>query len=106
MKSVKITKTMLKDPETLLKRAGAVFGNQAFPSQVYMNDKDYSKLKKNLEKAFKKKYPFLVKRKIESSVGMALLNLGPVNLKKGIQEGYILVDDKTIESEIEKAKES
>ena len=103
MKSVKITKQMLKNPEVLLKKAGAVHGNQAFPSQVFMNDKDYKKLEKNLKQAFRKQYPFLVQRKIDSSVGMMLLNLGPVNLKNGIQEGYLLVDEHAIEAEIGKA---
>ncbi len=102
MKTVKITKSMLKDPETLLRKVGAVHDNQAFPGQVYMNQKDYQELRKNLTKAFKKEYPLLLKRKIESSVEMTLLNLGPVNLKRGIEKGYLLVDEDAIEAQIGK----
>lgn len=105
MKSVKITKTMLKDPALLLEKVGAVDGNQAYPSHVYMNDKDYRKLEQNLRKALRKEYPYLLKRKIDFSVGMTLLNIGPVNLKKGVQEGYLLVDERSIKKEIEKANQ-
>lgn len=102
MKSVKITK-MLTNPEVLLRKAGAVHGKQAFPSQIYMNDKDHNELRKNLEKAVKKQYPFLVKQKIDTSVGMTFLNLGPVNLKKDIEKGYLLVDNRGIKEKIQKA---
>jgi hypothetical protein len=101
MKAIKITKNMLKNPAVLLKKVGAVYENDAFPSYVYMNKSDYLKLKKNLIKAFKKEYPHAVKRKIQASVEMILLNLGPVNLKKGIEKGYLLVDDKAINNQIE-----
>jgi hypothetical protein len=106
MKTVKITKNMLKNPEVLLRKAGAVHGNQAFPSQVYMNEKDYSELRKNLTKAFKKEYPHTIERRIQASVEMVLLNLGPVNLKKGIEKGYLLVDERAIKEQIEKEQES
>jgi hypothetical protein len=101
MKAIKITKNMLKNPAILLKKAGAVYENHAFPSFVYMNKSDYLELKKNLIKAFKKECPYTIKRKIQASVEIILLNLGPVNLKKGIEKGYLLVDDKAINNQIE-----
>jgi hypothetical protein len=104
MKTVKITKNMLRDPEALLRKVGAVYEDHAFPSCVYMNESDYSELRKNLTKAFKKEYPHMIERKIQASVEMMLLNLGPVTLKKGIEKGYLLVDDKTIKKKIESLK--
>lgn len=93
MRPVKITQTMLKDVSVLLKKAGAVKGDQAYPSHVFMTEMDFETLRKNLEKTVKKQYPYLDKRRMVTTVGMELLNLGPVTLKKGIQRGYLLVDD-------------
>lgn len=106
MKTVKITKTMLKDPATLLRKVGATHEKQAFPSHVFMNEKDYQVLKTNLKKQFKKEYPFIKKEKIESSVAFELFNLGPVNLKKGIEKGYVLVNEAGINREIEEMKKT
>jgi hypothetical protein len=104
MKAVKITKSMLKSPETLLEKIGAVYEDLAFPSYVYMNEKDHSELEKNLLRVFKKKFPWKDKKQIKGMVETILLNLAPVSLKKGIQKGYVLVDEKAINEEIEKAK--
>lgn len=99
MRVIKITRSMLKDAETLLTKVGAINGINAYPYHVYMNKKDYIKLTKNVRAAFKKEYPYLVERKVQSSVAMYMLNLGPNELGLGIKEGYLLVDDKAIEQE-------
>lgn len=99
MKSVKITKKMLNDPAYLLEKCGAVNGGYAYPSRVYMNDSDYQILAKNLKKQYKKEKPYLSKKHIDLSAGVTLLNLGPVNLKKGIQKGFLLVDDHGIQKD-------
>lgn len=99
MKTIKITKKMFNSAEELLKSAGAVKGNRAFPYFVYMNPKDYKKLARNVKSAFRKQYPFLNTRKINSSTGMYLLNLGPTEVA-GIKEGYLVIDDKQINNAI------
>lgn len=97
LKSYKLTKKMMKDAEELLGSVGAIdkTKNQAYPYHTYMCPKDYKNLERNVRAAFKKKYPFLAAKKLEFSVGMHLLNLGPVELD-GIREGYILVDESAI----------
>lgn len=101
MRYVKITKRMLKDPETILRKAGAVHGKSAFPSYVYMNKNDYKQLEKNLTAYAKKLFgKSATERKIKFMVGMELLNLGPVVLDKGIEKGYILVNDEAIKESI------
>lgn len=100
MKTVKITKKMLQDPAYLLEKCGAVSGRNAYPGRVYMSDVDYQILTKNLKKQLKKEKPYLIPRRIDMSVGMILLNLGPVNLKKGIQKGFLLVDDHGIQKDM------
>ena len=99
MKTVKITKKMFNSAEDLLESAGAIKGNRAFPYFVYMSPRDYKKLARNVRAAFKKKYKFLSKHKIDSSTGMYLLNLGPTEVA-GVKEGYIIVDNKQIEAAI------
>jgi hypothetical protein len=96
LKAFKLTKRMLQDPAVLLTKVGAVKGQNAFPSAVFMNDKDYKTLTSNLKKQLKKEKPYLDKRRIETAVGMMLLNLGPVNLKNGVQQGFVLVDENRV----------
>ena len=101
MRYVKITKRMLKDPETILRKAGAVYKKQAFPSHVYMNKKDYEELEKNLTKYAKSLFgKNATEKRIKFMVGMELLNFGPVVLDKGIEKGYILVNDEAIQERI------
>lgn len=99
MKTIRITKKMFSSAEDLLEAAGAISGNRAFPYFVYMSPRDYKKFTSNIKKAFKKKYKFLSKHKIDSSTGMYLLNLGPTEVA-GVKEGYIIVDNKQIEAAI------
>lgn len=106
MKAFKLNKKMMSDPVALLRAVGAVNKElgTAFPSQVFMNKKDYSKLKNNVEKMFKKEIQELGgtrSKQYEFSVGLYMLNYAPVKLEKGIQPGYVLVDNHAIQKEIE-----
>jgi hypothetical protein len=48
----------------------------------------------------KKEYPYINSRKLNTAVGMELLNLGPnEGLKDAIRPGYALVDEEAIEKE-------
>ena len=99
MKTMRITKKMFNSAEDLLAAAGAIKGNRAFPYFVYMNPKEYKKFTSNIKKAFKKKYKFLSKHKIDSSTSMYLLNLGPTTVE-GVREGFIIIDNRQIEAAI------
>lgn len=96
MKIIKLKASMLKEPGSLLRQVGAVYKNQAFPSHVYMNPKDYKKLQSNYTRALRKAHPYISPRKLQSSVGMHFLNLGPRE-DKGVAPGYLIVDDIEIE---------
>jgi len=105
MKAFKLNKKMMSDPVALLRAVGAVSDEMklAFPSQVFMNKKDYAKLRKNVEKNFKKEIIEFGKNKsdqFEYAVGLYMLNYAPVELEKGIQSGYVLVDNHKIQEEI------
>jgi len=104
MKTVKLTQSMMKDPTILLKKSGAVReqagGLQSYPSHVYMNPKDYKRLQKNLAREFRKEKRYLSKHALENSVGMYMLNYGPVEVK-GIKEGYVVVNETAIDAETE-----
>jgi spore germination protein GerM len=111
MKAVKLKKAWLKDAETLLRAVGAVHGKRAFPSEVYLSKEDYKVLKQNTAKAFKKKYPFILAKKLDFSIGMHLLNLGPnESLGSALKPGVALVDEVRIQEEValndEEVKES
>jgi hypothetical protein len=99
MRVVKITKTMMKDPETLLIKIGAVVGRNGYPNHVFMNSKDYEVLKRNVKNNIKKSSRNISKMKVEYYAGLIMLNLGPRSLKNGVQKGYLLVDDAAIERE-------
>lgn len=104
MKAFKLTKKMLSEPTILLKTVGAVNyrDNQAFPSQVFMNNKDYDVLVKNVRKLFKKENPLIKLEKLEAPVQYHMLNYGPVSLKNGIEQGYVLVDTQAIQEEVKR----
>ena len=104
VKAYRLTKQMMLDPETLLKKVGASFDYHAFPECVYMNDKDYKQLAKNLRVQYKKDKPYLRARHIAFGVNMTLMNLGPVCMKHGVEPGYILVDEVSLKLKIEEAK--
>lgn len=105
MRTYKLTKAMTKDMEILLSTVGAVMHlpdgegrKRAFPSYVFVSKNDYKKLTQEVTKSFRKEYPYISPRKLKSSVGMHLLNLGPV-VVNGIKDGFVLVDNNAIASE-------
>jgi hypothetical protein len=103
MKSVKLTKKMLTlSPGELLIKLRAVNKElkQAYPQHVYFSKEDYKNLRANTRKLLKKEYPYINSRKLNTAVGMELLNLGPnEGLKDAIRPGYALVDEEAIEKE-------
>lgn len=101
MKAIKLKKAWLKDAETLLRAVGAVHGKRAFPSEVYLSKEDYTELSKNTAKAFKKKYSFVPAKKLEFSISMHMLNLGPnESLGSALKPGVALVDEVRIREEV------
>ena|ERR1035438_2053342 len=96
MKTVKITKNMLKmHPQDLLIKVGAanVAKKRAYPQHVYFSTEDYRKLRENVRKQARKEYPHATKLGLDSVVGMELLNYGPnESLAEAIRPGYALVD--------------
>ena len=95
MKVVKLRQSDLKKPvEDLLRKLGAVKGKLAFPNCVYMNTNDYKVLTRNMVLHVKKAYPNLRKNKVDYTVGMIMLNLGPnTSLGDAIKPGYVLIDE-------------
>jgi hypothetical protein len=95
MTEIKIRKSWLRDPTLLLKKLGAVKGNQAYPSDVYISARDYEFMRTSLRKVGKKQR--LGGRRLDMAVEMELLNYGPnQSLKNAIRQGFALVDTKTI----------
>ena len=91
IKTLKLSKKHLSDPIHLLVSIGAVENeNELLPNKVFMNVKDYKKMKSLLKARVKKEKPYLPSKKIETTVGMHLLNYGPVDVKFGVQEGYAI----------------
>ncbi len=83
-----------KDPEDLLYWADLVDkeANQAYPGRIYISKKDYVELKRKYKKALRKKYPYISPRKLESSVEMHFLNLGPnQSLETVLKPGYAVI---------------
>ena len=101
MKAEKLKLTELKDLPKLYKRLGAITkdNRQAFVSYVYISPKAEQYLMKVTRQAFKKEYPYISKRALDSSVGMYLLNLSPRCLK-GLPDNLVIVDDEGIEEEL------
>lgn len=97
MVSYKIKKKWYKDLTLLLTEVGAVFGNQAFPSNVFVNPIDYNKIKRGTREAFLREMPYLKynKRKLNSAIAMHLLNLGPIP-NKAVVSGYVIVNTRGI----------
>lgn len=99
IKVIKLNKKDYTDLEGLLEKAGLVDKekNQAFPEKLFISKQDTKKMRAEIFKAFKKKYPFLRKEKLQASAAMYFLNLGPSELaKEAIRPGYaiVLLEDK------------
>lgn len=96
IKIIKLKKTDYKNLDSFYRRIGAVDGNKALVDKVFWSEADYKKLKSELTKEFRKQYSYLRKDKIDSSVGMYLLNLGPSqSVEKVLKPGWALfIDDR------------
>jgi hypothetical protein len=91
MKAIKIKNAEYADMTKLLNRAGLVQGNQAYPQNIFVSKKTYKKITQAISKQYRKEYPGIYAKKLQVSVGMYLLNLGPVVVDTGIELGYALV---------------
>lgn len=96
MKIIKLKKTEYKNLEALLTRAGLVNTHEkiAFPNNIFVNENTYKKIRAELKKQHKKENPLLSNKKIEYSVEMHLLNLGPnvvLNGGKNLPNGCAIV---------------
>ena len=102
MKIHKLRKSDIKSLCDMYDRLECVHkGKHAFPYHTFVSPKTYKQIEKVTTQEYKKEYPYLNKRKLASSVGMYLLNLGP-SILTGLPDNVILVDTKSIN----KAKEN
>lgn len=101
MKAHKIKLNDLKNLTKFYKKVEALSldNKRAFVSYVYISPKAEQYLMKITRQAFKKEYPNISKRALDSSVGMYLLNLSPRCLK-GLPDNLVIVDDEGIEEEL------
>ncbi len=102
LKLLKLKKKHYTDLPLLLKEAGLVSsdGKEAYPERIFISLEDDKLMKQELYKAYKKKFPFLNKIRIQVAVNMEILNLGPnTNLGVAVKKGYAIV----LESENGKA---
>lgn len=97
MKSYKLKKSELTKVNYagILRRVGAVDGNQAYPSHTYISSKTAKRMERALYAAYKKEFPWAHNKKLQYSVGMEILNLEP-SICDAIKDGYIAVDDRAI----------
>lgn len=102
IESIKIPAATLRngDLEALLKAAKAINETRThcFPSDVYVHPADSRRIQAAIKRALRKKYRYLKGKRLEFSVGMYWLNLGP-NESKATTKGRALVDRKSIENE-------
>jgi hypothetical protein len=102
MEVFKIKKSEYSNIEKLLRRVGAVYGKKAYPSHVYISTEDRAQFQSSHFKVEKKGRPWVTKKYFQSAFGLLWLNIGPIELKSGIEKGYILVDSKAIRAQIVK----
>ena len=88
---IKLKKSEYKDMPALLKRAGLVKEQQAYPSNIFVSEKTYKLIKTAIATQLKKQYPYINREKLKLTAGMELLNLGPVVIDKGIETGYAVI---------------
>lgn len=99
MKVIKLKKSYLKDPETLLRKVGAVKDSKGLPSFVYISKEDYKTLRNNTKKCIKNTNPWASINAINYGTEFQLLDLGPnQGLEDAIKPGYALIDLEGIES--------
>jgi len=88
---IKLKKSEYANLPALLKRAGLVKEQQAYPSNLFVSKKTYMAIKAAIMVQLKKQYPYINRKKLKLTAGMELLNLGPVVIDKGIEMGYAVV---------------
>lgn len=91
IKTIKLKKSEYANLPALLKRVGLVRDNEAYPSNLFVSKPTYKRIKSAITAQFKKEYPHTRQERLKVSVGMTLLNLGPVVVDKGIELGYAVV---------------
>ena len=76
----------------LLKLAGLVNEekNTAEPSRLLVGKADYATILRGVTLQFKKEYPYLRGKYLQTAVGMHMLNLAP-NESLAVREGYAIV---------------
>ena len=94
IKVIKLSKKDYTDLEGLLKKAGLVDeeAGRAFPERLLVSKEDAKKMRSQILKALKKKYPFFRQEKLQASAGMYFLNLGPSEVAAdAVRPGYAIV---------------
>lgn len=91
IQTIKLKKSEYANLPALLKRAGLVKEQQAYPSNLFVSKKTYMAIKAAIMVQLKKQYPYINRKKLKLTAGMELLNLGPVVIDKGIETGYAVV---------------
>lgn len=96
MRIIKLKKKHYGNLESLLRDAKLVNEekNIAYPSNIFVAEVDYRKIRSTITKLFKKQYSYLNPIRLRSGVEMHLLNLGPnQSLEKAIKPGFAVVKE-------------
>lgn len=94
MKVYKFKKKYYSDLTLLYRDLGLIHENSVDPSKVHCSKVDIRIIKREIRNAYRKVYPGINKRKLESIIAMYMLNLGPSELiSESIKPGYIIVQD-------------
>lgn len=91
IQTIKLKKSEYANLPALLKRAGLVKEQQAYPSNLFVSKKTYNTIKSAMMAQLRKQYPKASRKMLKMNVGLELLNLGPVVIDKGIETGYAVV---------------
>jgi hypothetical protein len=97
MKTVKVKKRYLKDLSFMYRDLGLIYKDEdgrdtVDPDKVLMSKEDLKELEKNIKSQLKKENPLCRDVKLESSVNMHLLNIGPNSLAEdAIKKGYMII---------------
>lgn len=94
MKAYKFKRKYYSDLTLLYKDLGLIHENSVDPSKVHCSKADIKIIERELRKAYRKEYPGITKKKLDSAVAMYMLNLGPSErISESIKPGYIIVID-------------
>lgn len=89
LKELKLKKEHYTNLEKLLDDAGLVRIREAQPGRIFINKKDLDKMRKELTKAYTKRYPYLAIKKIKTAVALYMLNLSPAE-NNAVKDGYAI----------------